>query len=132
MSNPSEILSQVGNLTLTSGMCLPNSCNNNDAQIIAEMIFTKFNLNVTSTESRSDKDALPFRVRIMAVVIFGGLLLTVLSSTAYELVMIHRESKRIDCFVIKQLKQSSCFVSKARPILSQCLFCLFSLHRRTE
>lgn len=81
-------------LTLTSGMCLPKSCNNNDGQIISKEIFSKFKFNVTSMESRSDKDKLQFRVRIMAVVIFSCLLLTVILSTLYELAMIHRESKR--------------------------------------
>jgi hypothetical protein len=87
-------MSQNEHLTLTSGMCLPNSCNNNDGQIISKAIFSKFNFNVTSTESRSDKDTIQFRVRIMAVVIFSFLLLTVILSTFYEIAMIHRESKR--------------------------------------
>jgi hypothetical protein len=93
---------------MSSGICLPAACSVKDVEEIAIYILSELNLKITSVRCKSD-DVLGFHTRFIAVLIFSLLLLTVISSTIYELYMNHRKSELNDndnelCCLIKSIQ----------------------------
>lgn len=95
----SGAIAKSRNLSLSTGICLPSPCSIKDAREIAIYVLSKASLNVTSVMCEVNSP-ISFRIRIVAIVIFSMLLLTVIACTIYELYMNHEESECDRCLVI--------------------------------
>lgn len=74
------------NLTLSTGICLPDVCSFDDTTRVAAIVLNERGMALESVSCESIH-LIRFRTRIVAVVIFATLLLTVVLSTIYELYM---------------------------------------------
>jgi hypothetical protein len=81
------VLAQSQNATLRLGICLPKSCSSvKDVEAVAKLVLSRVNLEMTSVSCKSNP-SIPFRIRMIAIVIFSVLLLNVVGCTIYELYM---------------------------------------------
>lgn len=83
---------QTAGLSFTTGICVPSYCSVKDVKEIAYLAFSQAKFNITSVTCDFDQP-ISFHIKIVAIVIFATLLLTVISSTIYELYMQHKESR---------------------------------------
>lgn len=89
------ILKNSRTLWLESGICVPDSCSIEDTKEIAVYVLSKSRLSVVSTSCGSNYP-IPFRIIIVAIVIFATLLLAVILATIYEL---HMNNQQSECVV---------------------------------
>lgn len=79
-------LAMIGNLSLSTGICIPDTCSIDDAKDLANIILSERGMKLISISCES-VHRIRFRIIIIAVVIFGILSLTVALCTIYELYM---------------------------------------------
>lgn len=75
-------------LSITTGICVPDTCSTDDVLELAIYVSAKSSLNVTSVSCEPNR-SFSFKIRSVAIVIFAALLLTVILCTMYEIYANH-------------------------------------------